>query len=372
MYCACTGLPRKDMEWLFNTRPGTPAEATFTQLAATQPTSSFGEVYQYNNLMASAAGYLAARTIYPKMELGAAYDRAMQERIFTPLGMRSTTLSNAHAMKGNWAKPYDLDLDGNVAPVDPRYNETVVPYRPAGGAWSSAHDMALYVLNELNQGQSASGARIVSAKNLLARRAHNNVTAANVWYGMGLSDDMSSGVSVIQHGGSMFGYKSNWFALPEAGVGAVVLTNSDVGYDLTNALKRRLLETLYDGKPEAVETIASDAKHAQAELAKLRADIVRPAPRDTAAQLVGAYANADLGPLSLRYDGEKLMARGTSMWSEVGTRKNPDGSTSLITVSPGAIGLEFLIATRNGKPALVLNDAQHEYVFTPVKAGASK
>ena len=39
-----------------------------------------------------------------------------------------------------------------------------------------------------------------------------------------------------------------------AGVGAVVLTNSDTGYALTEAVKRRLLEVLYDGKPEAAET----------------------------------------------------------------------------------------------------------------------
>jgi hypothetical protein len=71
LVCACTGLPCKDMQWVFYTTPGTKPAKTCVQLAATQPTSGFGEVFQYNNLMASAAGYLAAHILYPSMELAA-------------------------------------------------------------------------------------------------------------------------------------------------------------------------------------------------------------------------------------------------------------------------------------------------------------
>lgn len=363
LVCACTGLPRKDMQWLFNTRPDTKADETFAQLAATQPTSGFGEVYQYNNLMASAAGYLAAHIIYPGMELGAAFDRAMQERIFDPLGMRHTTLSNARAMAGDWAKPYDTDIDDRLAPLDVRYNDTVVPYRPAGGAWSSAHDMALYVRDELDQGLLPNGKRLVSAENLLARRVHNVPTGEKVWYGMGLEDDASSGVSVIQHGGSMFGYKSNWFAIPSAQVGVVVLTNGESGYGLTEAVKRRLLEILYDGKPEAAENVASMAKRSDQALAKFRSELnLRLTPQD-AGPFLGTYVNPDLGPLTIGYEGGKLMAHATSIWSEVTTKANKDGTVSLMTFSPGAGGFDLLTAKRDGKRALVLNDAQHEYVF---------
>lgn len=363
LVCACTGLPRKDMQWLFNTRPDTTANETFTQLAATQPTSGFGEVYQYNNLMASAAGYLAAHIIYPDMELGAAFDRAIQERIFTPLGMRSTTLSNSRAMAGNWARPYDTDIDDKIAPLDIRYNDTVVPYRPAGGAWSSAHDMALYVRDELDEGALPGGKRLVSAKNLLARRAHNVPTGEKVWYGMGLEDDASMGVSVIQHGGSMFGYKSNWFAVPFAKVGVVVLTNSESGYGLTEQVKRRLLELLYDGKPEAVENITSAEKRSKESFAKFRSELDLNATPTQMAPYVGRYSNADLGNLTVGYENGKLMARATSIWSEVAPKRNKDGTTSLITISPGIGGLDLLAGTQNGRRSLVLNDGQHEYVF---------
>ena len=73
LVCACTGLPRKDFEWVFNNAPDTPATVIFDELAATKPTSGFGELYQYNNQMAAAAGYVAAHLFYPEMEIGAAF-----------------------------------------------------------------------------------------------------------------------------------------------------------------------------------------------------------------------------------------------------------------------------------------------------------
>lgn len=363
LVCACTGLPRKDMQWLYNTSASTPASDTFAQLAATEPTSGFGEVYQYNNLMASAAGYLGAHILYPGVELGAAYDKAMDERIFTPLHMANTTHSAAEAMAGNWARPHDVSIRGEVRPVDPSFNNTIIPYRPAGGAWSSAHDMALYVQNELAEGMLPSGKRMVSAAALLARRARNVPTGDGEWYGMGLEDDASKGVSVIQHGGSMFGYKSNWFAIPSAGVGAVVLTNSDAGYALTDAVKRRLLEVLYDGKAEAAENVAARAKRSAESRAKLLGELTWPATPEQEAMVTGRYANPELGPLTVAREDGKLSMRSTALHSELASRTNKDGSWSLFTVSPGFWGEELLVAERDGKRALVLIDNQHEYVW---------
>ncbi|MEP1384727.1 MAG: hypothetical protein ABJK64_13165 [Paraglaciecola sp.] len=55
--------------------------------------------------MAAAAGYVAAHILYPDMEIGAAYDKAMDEYIFEPLNMSDTTFSFAEALTGNVASP---------------------------------------------------------------------------------------------------------------------------------------------------------------------------------------------------------------------------------------------------------------------------
>ena len=78
-----------DYEWLLEYGKMTP-ESSLELLGTMQPTSKFGELFQYSNLMAAAAGYTAAHVLYPDMEVGAAYDRAMQSYVFDPLGMRDT------------------------------------------------------------------------------------------------------------------------------------------------------------------------------------------------------------------------------------------------------------------------------------------
>ena len=48
LVCACTGLPRQDFEWLFNFAGATPA-SSLAVLATMQPTSRFGELFQYRS-----------------------------------------------------------------------------------------------------------------------------------------------------------------------------------------------------------------------------------------------------------------------------------------------------------------------------------
>jgi CubicO group peptidase (beta-lactamase class C family) len=90
LICACTGMPRQDLEWIFDYGKMTP-ESTMALLGTMQPTSKFGELFQYSNLMAAAAGYTGAHVIHPDMELGAAYDSAIQSYVFDPLQMKETT-----------------------------------------------------------------------------------------------------------------------------------------------------------------------------------------------------------------------------------------------------------------------------------------
>ncbi len=49
--------------------------------------------------------------------------------------------------------------------------------------------------------------------------------------------------------------------------------------------------------------------------------------------------------------------------SEVGSRKNLDGSVSFLTIVPGLIGLEFVVGS-GAERTLTLLIGQHEYVFT--------
>jgi CubicO group peptidase (beta-lactamase class C family) len=137
LVCACTGMPRQDLEWLFDFKDATPASA-LKMLGTFVPTSKFGEVFQYSNLMAAAAGFVGGHVFAPKLELGRAYDEAMRKEIFTPLGMKMTTFDFKRALAGNHASPHGADIDGNIQLARMDLNYAIVPARPAGGAWSAA------------------------------------------------------------------------------------------------------------------------------------------------------------------------------------------------------------------------------------------
>ena len=363
LVCACTGLPRKDLEWVFNTRRGTPAQNTFTLLAATEPTSKFGEVFQYNNLMASAAGFIGGHTVYPTLEVGAAYDKAMQGLIFDPLGMTETTFDYSRALKGDHASPHSIGLDGveHLANMDLDYE--IIPYRPAGGAWSSAHDMIKYVRNELDEGRLPDGKRLVSAQNLLQRRVKSVPLGEHAWYGMGLMEDQSLGVTVVSHGGDLVGYHSNWWAIPEAGVGAVILVNSDEGTPVVGAFGRRLLEVLYDGKPLAEGQIKATAVAQAQGVAKLRELVSDPPDAAAASGLAHHYANPDLGSVEVSSVGANVIFDFGPWKSRTVTRKNPDGTMTFITIDPGAPRAGFVVGSAAGKRQLTVRDGQHTYVY---------
>jgi CubicO group peptidase (beta-lactamase class C family) len=363
LICACTGMPRQDMEWLFEFKNATP-ESTLALLGTMQPTSKFGEVFQYSNLMAAAAGYIGAHLVYPNLELGVAYDKAMQQDIFDPLGMKSTTFDYARALAGNHASPHGDDVDGKPAVANMAFDYSIMPARPAGGVWTSAGDLIRYVQLELDLGKLPDGKQLVSSENLLMRRTPQIALGEDQSYGMGLIVDRTYGVPVVHHGGSMAGYKTDIYFLPDSGIGAVLLTNSDNGGMLLGPFRRRLLEVVFDGKPEAVDDVAAQAARHKVYLAKERERLVVPANPALVAGLAKRYSSKELGDLDvLSQNGVTTFDFGE--WkSAVASRKNDDGTISFITIDPTNDGFEFVEGERAGKRILIIRDGQHEYIFT--------
>jgi CubicO group peptidase (beta-lactamase class C family) len=363
LICACTGLPRQDLEWIFEYKGVTPA-AVVTALGKMQPTSKFGEMFQYSNLLAAVAGYVAAAAANPKLELGASYDRAMQRMVFDPLGMRATTFDNPRALRGNAARPHGFALDGKPNALEFGLNYSIVPVRPAGAAWSSVTDMLKYVAMELAEGALPDGKRYIAANVLLARREPQVTIGKDATYGMGLSVDNTYGTPVVGHGGATFGYYSDMMWLPEHGVGAVVLTNGEQGGTLHNQFQRRLLEVLFDGQPEAEAAVAAAARNQDEAVAAFRKQLVVPADPAEVARLAPKYRNAELGELTVKRAGAGTLFDLGEWKIEVATRKNTDGTISFVTIGAGLIGLDF-VAGQNaaGKRVLTVRDAQHEYVF---------
>lgn len=361
LVCACTGMPRQDMEWIFEYGGITP-DGAMDLLATMEPTSDFGALFQYSNMLAGAGGFVGGYLMYPDLELGAAYDKAMQEAVFDPLGMTETTFDYERALAGNVAMAHAPDVDGNPAHAIFEINRSVIPLRPAGAGWSNVNDMLKYIAMELAEGALPDGSQFISKEVLLERRDEKVAIGNNVTYGMGLKVDKTWGVTVVNHGGDMIGYHSDMMWLPEHNVGAVVLTNGDPGWYIRGRFQRKLLEVLFDGEPLADKDLAADVKRYYESMAVDREQIDLPADSEAVGNLATKYSNDALGEITVIREGGNTAFDFGEWQSDVGTRVNPDGTVSFITTTPGINGFDFVVGT-DEKRTLTMRDSQHEYVF---------
>ena len=166
----------------------------------------------------------------------------------------------------------------------------------------------------------------------------------------------------------MIGFYSDMMWLPDHGVGAVVLTNGEPGWLIRSGFRRKLLEVLFDGKQEADESLRARSEQFLSSMAVEYELLSIPAATSESAELADYYRNAALGEIVVtRTDSITTFDFGE--WkSEVGSRVNPDGTVSFMTIAPGITGLEFVVGSGEEK-TLIMRDTQHEYVFDALTPG---
>lgn len=366
LVCACTGMPRNDYQWLFEGEASSPA-AIMGILAQSQPTSAFGDTYQYSNLMAAAGGFLGGHVRFPHEELGSAYDRAMQELVFDPLGMSATTANFDQALSADHATGHALDVDGNVVVASQGLNLAAISTRPSGNHWSNVRDILRYMQVELARGALLDGQRYIGEEALLFRSEPFVTEGLNEHYGMGLKIDRQWGVRVIHHGGSTAGYRAHMMWLPDHNTGAVILINSDTGSALRTAFRRRLLEILFDGAPKAEADLARFALLDREALAEERQILEVPADAARIANLAPHYRSPDLGDLRVDWGGASVWFDFGGWKSEVASLKVEGENPTFMTISPGMNGYVFKSLVEDGKRVLLTREAQRTYRFEAVE-----
>lgn len=363
LVCACVGMPRKDMELVFEFEKVTP-EGLLAGMRSLKPTTGFGETFQYSNQMVAAAGYIAARAFDPKRPVGAAYDAAMQAKVFGPIGMKSTTLDFDRGLRAkDHATPHGRDLKLTHHPVPAKVERFVVPVRPSGGVWSNARDLSRYLLTELARGKSPDGKQVASEANFTKRWERQVATSDKGHYGLGWGVDEDRGVRVVQHSGGTMGFNAQLAFWPDRDLGLVILTNTTGGGAFIRAVQGRLFELVFGAKEEAQGKMEFALKALAENAAKEAARMDTPADSAWIAPWVGTWQEPDLGTIKLSVDkgGARLDA---GEWaSAVGRKRAPDGAAMLMLTDPPAAGLELIMREKDGKRSLVVEWPQHDYVF---------
>lgn len=226
--------------------PTAALNAQALELASGPPCTVPGGALFYNNL-----DYLLLAIVLERVS-GKPYAALLDERIFTPLQMRSSYVDTLPANPKHRRAAPDATVEaGKLVPPLPT---TLANYGASGAAVSTANDLARFAAGLL-------GGRI------LARPLREQLFAEglSVWAYDFADARLPAKVAAVERQGAAGSYRSNLVLLPEQRGWLIVLANTD-GEDYSTwmpaSFTHRLLASLLAGEPAAAALKSATAsKH---------------------------------------------------------------------------------------------------------------
>jgi CubicO group peptidase (beta-lactamase class C family) len=292
-------------------------EEVIYKLRFMKPASSFRSHYAYDNLL-----YMTAGQIIPAVT-GTSWDDYVRQRIFAPLGMNHTNVSNA-AIKptDNVAFPHS-HMEGKLQVI---HFEVLDNAAPAGAINSCAADMGKWVQLQLNRGKFTDrdgdlfseqrSKEMWSPQTILPTNdpppplAGLKTNFADYALGWGLRD--YHGRKLVGHTGGVAGFVSRVMLVPEENLGVVVLTNAEEGGAFDSILYHVLDHYLHLPPTDwisAFKTLKDTEEKDAAETIK-KAESARAADSKPSLPLekyAGVYNDAWYGAITIRMENGGLV-----------------------------------------------------------------
>jgi CubicO group peptidase (beta-lactamase class C family) len=213
-----TGMARHD--FLRHSTYQSPSELVH-HVRYLEPSHTFRETFEYNNIMLAVAGFLAGE------QNGTSWETLVSQKVFLPLGMTRTTASVDDTQKlENYASPHDLE--GTELRKISFYNYQKFGVAPAGAINSSVNDLLKYLQMHLAEG-SYQNKQIISTKQ--TKELHTPVIMVPPSdkefsdYALGWFVTDHRGATVINHSGSINGFTAMAIIIPEKKAAIIVLNN---------------------------------------------------------------------------------------------------------------------------------------------------
>ena len=193
-------------------------------------------VYSYSNIGYSLLGAMIEEVS------GQSYESYITENIIRPLGMKDT------AFWSGTMPPPNL-----VTPADTKQVQGILPIRdtPAMGLYSSAKDMARFLIMLVNQGKY-DGRQIAHPVILdqMMERSNEDVTLDydhEVGIGLVLNHcSFKQTGLILEHGGQTMHYSSYFIAVPELDIAVIVLSNSRDSKGFIHEIASQLIKATLD------------------------------------------------------------------------------------------------------------------------------
>jgi CubicO group peptidase (beta-lactamase class C family) len=306
-YSHRSGLPQHTGDLLEDL--GFSREEILHRLRYQKPESSFRSHYAYTNFGMTEAGVAAVRAY------NLTWENASEQKLYGPLGMNSTSSrytdfaartnkALGHVQEnGKWVQKYKRDPDAES---------------PAGGASSSANDLAKWMRLQLADGKFE-GAQLIDEKALALTHSpqmltgYSPFTGLPSFYGLGwnVNYDTEGRLRLGHSGAFALGAATSVLLVPSEHLGIVVLTNAyPIG--VAEALAFNFTDIALYGKP--TQDWMAIFKKAFSDPATIGvstgADYSNP-PVSTTPQLantayLGTYTNSFFGDIQIIEKGDGL------------------------------------------------------------------
>jgi CubicO group peptidase (beta-lactamase class C family) len=216
-----SGLPREADLPYWTDRRFPDREQLAAAVSGGTPLAEPGVRYRYSNLGIAVLGEVVAAAA------GRSWDEVVRDAILEPLGMTSSAVRLAAVDRERLATGYLLRRPDGSWPVAP---DTVAKaLAPAASVASTVEDLARFVASQFYDRE---GDVAIVLERGTRREMHRVQWLAPSWSsgrGLGFSVWREGERTVVGHGGWVAGYRTQIAFDPEAGIGVIVLTNSDEG-----------------------------------------------------------------------------------------------------------------------------------------------
>ena len=329
-------------------------EQLISRLQYLPASSPFRVDYQYSSLMFLAAGEAMANHC----------DKSWEELILTklcnPIGMKQTFCDPAKLPKTlQFPQGYHQKPDGRLHLM--KLYQSPEP-NPSGSIHTTAHDLALWMRFQLNQG-TINGTRIVSAKNLQRTKTAQTIMPKDdeiapiypisnrVCYAMGWVDYDYHNEQVIAHGGVSDGFRTQITLLPKYQLG-IALMNNLHKTKMNIALTNKLIDQLIGAKPRDWDhyyqqvQIKADRNHvALQKMIDQHRTISPDKPIPFAELMVGEYQSAAYGKANILSNDDGL----TLQWNGWTVKLQAYSNHRVIITAPDTPLDHGIISLRAGR-----------------------
>lgn len=175
--------------------------------------------FKYSNLALAIAGEVVAKVAKQP------YEKYIQENIFDPLKMASSSVNLPKSHMERLAVPYDRPKADGLREILPFTDSKGIT--PAANLSSTVEDLGRYISFHLSDGKVGKNTVLKSSTLREMHRIHWLYPSWKQGWGLGIRIYRDGERTLCGHGGSVSGYRTKILFAPAEKVGVICLTNSE-------------------------------------------------------------------------------------------------------------------------------------------------